>query len=202
MHYTVKDGCPLPHDPLKAIVAPRPIGWISTLSKEGIFNLAPYSFFNAISSNPHLVMFSSVGWKDSASNARDTGEFVCNFVGEKDADAMNTTSVDAPSGISEAEFAGLSLTPSYAVAPPRYAPSWSALECKVTQIIEPKGISEENSGAVVVIGEVIEIYIDDDALTNGMFDLEKTKPFSRLGYLDFGKHGEMTQMPRPVWPNK
>ncbi len=189
----------LAHDPFKAIVAPRPIGWISSVSSCGMFNLAPYSFFNAVSTNPYLVMFSSVGWKDSASNARDSGEFVCNYVGERNQEAMNYTSIDAPSDIDEAQVAGLELAPSQLVKPQRVKDVWAALECKVTQIIEPKDIAGNDAGCVVVFGEVIGIYLDDDAIIDGEFEVNVTRPVTRGGYLDFGRGGEKFQMARPMW---
>ncbi len=189
----------LPHDPFKAIVSPRPIGWISSLAANGDFNLAPYSFFNAVSDNPHIVMFSSVGWKDSANNARDTGEFVCNYVGQSHELAMNATSVAAPANINEAEYAGLELVASTMVKPSRVKGVWAALECKTTQIIEPHDIDGNPSGNVVVFGEVIGIHIHDDAIIDGRFEVDVTKPVSRGGYLDFGRSGEKFQMLRPKW---
>ena len=190
----------LPHDPFKAIVSPRPIGWISSLAANGDFNLAPYSFFNAVSDNPHIVMFSSVGWKDSAINARETGEFVCNYVGEPLEVEMNKTSAPAPSNIDEAQYAGLELAPSTLVKPARVKDVWAALECKVTQFVEPHDARGNASGNIVVFGEVIGIYIRDDAIVEGRFEVDVTKPISRGGYLDFGRSGKKFQMPRPTWP--
>ena len=189
----------LPYDPFKAIVSPRPIGWISTLSADGIFNLAPYSFFNAVSDNPHIVMFSSVGWKDSARNARDSGEFVCNHVGELHEAAMNATSVAAPSNVSEAEYAGIELAPSTLVKPSRVKGVWAALECKTTQILEPHDSEGNKCGNLVVFGEVVGVYIHEEAIVDGRFDVEITRPVSRGGYLDFGRTGERFQMKRPAW---
>lgn len=192
----------LPHNPFKAIVAPRPIGWISSLSSKGKFNLAPYSFFNAVSDKPPMVMFSSVGWKDSASNIRDTGEFVCNYVGANVEVAMNQTSVDAPPDVNEAVYAGLELEASQLVKPPRVKDVWAALECKLTQIIEIADSRGNTTDNVMVLGEVIGFYICDEAIVNGEFEVDKTKPVSRGGYLDFGRSGEKFQMPRPVWGEK
>ena len=201
MFYDVrKKNHNLPHDPFKAIVAPRPIGWISTLAANGDFNLAPYSFFNAVSDNPHIVMFSSVGWKDSATNAQQTGEFVCNYVGEINEIQMNATSVHAPSNINEAEYVGIELVQSTMVKPPRVKDVWAALECKVTQLLEPQDANGIASGNIIVFGEVVGIHIRDDAIVNGLFDIEITKPVTRGGYMDFGRSGEKFQMPRPEWP--
>ncbi|MCF6321422.1 MAG: flavin reductase family protein [Rhizobiaceae bacterium] len=194
-----KNNHGLPHDPFKAIVAPRPIGWISSLSKEGNFNLAPYSFFNAVSSAPYIVMFSSVGWKDSATNARDTGEFVCNYAGESMEVAMNKTSVDAPSDVNEAQYSNLELAPSSLVKPHRVKDVWAALECKVTQILEPDDAQGNPVGSVVVFGEVVGIYIKDEAIVNGQFEVDIARPVSRGGYMDFGKSGKKFQMARPIW---
>jgi len=200
MFYDVKKkNHNLPHDPFKAIVAPRPIGWISTLAANGDFNLAPYSFFNAVSDNPHIVMFSSVGWKDSATNAKQTGEFVCNYVGEINETQMNATSVHAPPNINEAEYVGIELVQSTMVKPPRVKDVWAALECKVTEFLEPQDANGDASGNIMVFGEVVGIHIHDDAIVNGLFDIEVTKPVSRGGYLDFGRSGEKFQMPRPEW---
>jgi flavin reductase (DIM6/NTAB) family NADH-FMN oxidoreductase RutF len=200
MFYDVKKkNHNLPHDPFKAIVAPRPIGWISTLAANGDFNLAPYSFFNAVSDNPHIVMFSSVGWKDSATNAKQTGEFVCNYVGEINETQMNATSVHAPSNINEAEYVGIELVKSTMVKPPRVKDVWAALECKVSQLIEPHDANGDASGNIIVFGEVVGIHIRDEAIVNGQFDIEVTKPVSRGGYLDFGRSGEKFQMARPQW---
>ncbi len=200
MFYDVrKKNHGLPHDPFKAIVAPRPIGWISSLARNGDFNLAPYSFFNAVSDNPHLVMFSSVGWKDSARNVRETREFVCNYVGEIHEVEMNETSVPAPSDVNEAEYAGLELVDSTLVKPPRVKNVWAALECKVTQFLEPVDADGNACGNVMVFGEVVGIHIRDDAIVDGRFELEVTRPVSRGGYLDFGRSGEKFQMLRPEW---
>src|SRR5690349_15900984 len=150
MFYEPRLGHGLPHDPIKAIVAPRPIGWISTISRSGAINLAPYSFFNALSSNPCLVWFSSEGEKDSATFAGETGEFVANLVGRTFAGAMNSSSVDAPRGTSEFDYTGLTPAPSILVAPPRVADAPAALECKVTEIYRPKSLDGQEVGAVVV----------------------------------------------------
>ena len=112
MFYTPDNRDPsLPYDPIKAIVAPRPIGWISTLSREGVANLAPYSFFNAIGGNPPMLMFSSEGRKDTATHAIERGEFVFNYVSEDQADVMNQSSVTAPKGVSEFEHVGIASCP-------------------------------------------------------------------------------------------
>ena len=189
----------LPHDPFKALVAPRPIGWISTRSTDGRLNLAPYSYFNALSDDPWLVAFASDGQKDSMSFAAESGEFVVNIVTQKLMDAMVKTSVDAPRGSSEYEYAGLKPEQSSLVAAPRVKGIAAALECKVTEIIEPRLLSGLKSGIHLVIGEVVGIYVDEETLTNGLFDYEKACLVSRLGYLDYSIVGPTFQMRRPRW---
>lgn len=189
----------LPHDPFKAIIAPRPIGWISTVSKDGVVNLAPYSFFNAISSNPDLLLFSSVGWKDSATNAKETGEFVCNYVGYDLARVMNQTCVDAPTAISEFDHAKIERAPSELVNPPRVAAAYAGLECRVSDILEPKDLHGNPSGAVVVIGQVVGVHIDEAVIKDGRFDVKLAKPVTRLGYMDYDGPDGYFEMFRPQW---
>ncbi|NDV88069.1 flavin reductase family protein [Aurantimonas aggregata] len=191
----------LPHDPFKAIVSPRPIGWISTRAKDGSVNLAPYSFFNAISDSPKLVMFSSAGMKDSASIALETGEFVANLATGDLARQLNRTSAQAPRGISEFALAGLTEAPCRLVAAPRVAESPAALECRVTQSFHPKGVDGAPSPYVMVIGEVVAIHIDEAILTDGMIDMSLARPLSRLGYLDYAVTDAVFQMPRPRMPD-
>jgi flavin reductase (DIM6/NTAB) family NADH-FMN oxidoreductase RutF len=197
--YEPGKGHGLPHDPFKAIVAPRPIGWISTMGRDGSINLAPYSFFNAFSSRPPLVWFSSEGEKDSFTFARETGEFVANLAGGHIFKEMNATSVDAPRGVSEFGYAGLTPAPSRLVAAPRVAEAHAALECKVTEIFEPKGLDGKPAGVHVCTGEVIGIHIDEAVLTDGLFDNVKAGNVSRLGYLDFSAITETFAMRRPKW---
>lgn len=199
MFYEPEKGHGLPHDPFKAIVAPRPIGWISTRSPQGELNLAPYSFFNAFSSHPFLVWFASDGVKDSVAFARDSGEFVANLVGSAQASKMNASSVNAPRGTSEFGYAGLEAVPSVLVKAPRVAGVPAALECKVTEIFEPRDLKGEASGAMVVAGEVVGVYIDDAMLTDGLFDVVKAGNVSRLGYFDFSTVTETFSMRRPRW---
>jgi len=191
----------LPHDPFKAIVAPRPIGWISTRAKDGAVNLAPYSFFNAISDRPKLVMFSSVGMKDSASFAIESGEFVANLATRQLAAQMNRTSAAAERGTSEFGFSGLTEAPSRLVAAPRVAESPAALECRVTHWFRPAGLNGEVSENVVVIGQVVGIHIDEAILKDGMIDMALAAPLSRLGYLDYAVADQVFQMTRPRTPD-
>lgn len=197
--YEPSKGHGLPHDPSKAIVAPRPIGWISTLDKDGKVNLAPYSFFNAFSTRPFIVWFSSEGDKDNATFAAETGEFVANLVSRELAEKMNRTAVDAPRGISEFGYAGLTMAPSRLVAPPRVAEAPAALECKVTDILRPRALDGSETGAVVVAGEVVGVHIDDAYLKDGLFDILKAGNVGRLGYMDYASINEIFSMRRPRW---
>ncbi len=199
MFYEPSKGHDLPHDPFKAIVAPRPIGWISTVGADGSLNLAPYSFFNGLGTNPHLVMFSSEGAKDSMVYARETGEFVVNLATRDLAEKMNASSVVAPRGVSEFEHAGLTPVPSRLVRPPRVGEAHAALECKVTEIIQPKGLDGRSGDRFVVLGEVVGVYIDEAVMTDGLFDIVKAGTISRLGYMDYATVTETFSMRRPLW---
>jgi len=187
----------LPHDPFKAIVAPRPIGWISSLDAEGRANLAPYSFFNAISSRPHVVMFSSEGRKDSVENIGATGEFVCNLATWDLREAVNLSSATLPRGMSEFETTGLGTAPSRLVKPPRVADAPAALECKLLKIDEIFGLDGRSSGAFVTFGEVVGIHIGDEFIRDGRFDMTKAKTIARCGYMDYAVVEEVFQMRRP-----
>ncbi len=189
----------LPHDPFKAIVAPRPIGWISTISSSGVLNLAPYSYFNAVCDAPKIVMFSSAGWKDSVDNARETGEFVCNYVSADMHEKMNASSVDAPSAVSEFDHASIDYEASELVKPPRVAGLMAALECRVTQIICPIDLNGDDSASHIVFGQVIGIHVAEKALDNGRFDAAITNPVARMGYMDYQTPDGYVEMFRPVW---
>ncbi|MGE3304672.1 MAG: flavin reductase family protein [Rhizobiaceae bacterium] len=199
MFYETAMGHGLPRDPFKAIVSPRPIGWISTRSAAGAVNLAPYSFFNAVSTNPYLVWFASEGEKDSVAFARETGEFVVNLVGRELAEKMNASAVDAPRGESEFGYAGLTPAPCNIVAAPRVAEAPAALECRLTDIQDPKGLDGRSAGVRVVMGEVVGIHIDDAMLSNGLFDVKKAGNVARLGYLDYVAVEQTFSMRRPRW---
>lgn len=189
----------LPHDPFKALVTPRPIGWISSLSADGLANLAPYSFFNAISSKPDMVCFSSDGMKDSAANIRETGEFVCNLAAEFLTDAMNMSSAPAPHGISEFELAGLETEASHVVAPPRIRGVPAALECRLHSMHALTSMETGRGDYVLVIGEVVATHIDDAYLKDGLFDTAAARPIARLGYRDYSKLGDLFSLDRPSW---
>ena len=199
MFYEPANGHGLPHDPFKAIVAPRPIGWISTKTADGRVNLAPYSFFNAFSGNPPLIWFSSEGAKDRSLFAEDSGEFVANLVSRDLAEAMNRSSVNAPRGTNEFDYAGLTMAPSLLVQAPRVAEAHAALECKVTEIFRPKTLQGTQSEAHVVIGQVVGVHLEDAYLTDGLFDIIKAGNTARLGYMDYASVTETFAMRRPRW---
>lgn len=186
----------LKFNPFKAIVAPRPIGWISSLDRDGVVNLAPYSYFNAISDAPPYVMFSSGGRKDSMRNVEETGEFVCSFVTYDLKDQMNASSAKVGPEVDEFEFAGLTSAPSQLVKPPRVAQSPAALECKHYKTIELPGLNG-GEGNFVVMGQVVGVYIEDDAIDDGRFDIARLRPVARLGYMDYAVVDSVFSMERP-----
>ncbi|WP_420550960.1 flavin reductase family protein [Litorivicinus lipolyticus] len=188
----------LGHDPFKAIVAPRPIGWISTRSAAGVANLAPYSFFNAISAAPDMLMFSSSGEKDSLTNCRETGEFVCNLVSRQLVDAMNQSSAAVAAEVNEFEWAGLASADSSLVQPARVADTPAALECVVVEVIQLKDRHGVRTDSWMTIGQVVGVYIDPDYLTSdGRFDSQKADAVARCGYQDYCAGGELFELPRP-----
>lgn len=193
-----RDRGVLPHDPFKAIVAPRPIGWISTISATGAVNLAPYSYFNAVSSNPPMVLFSSEGAKHSAGNAEVTGEFVCNLATFALRQQMNATSAPLGAGISEFAHAGLTPAPSRLVRPPWVAESPAALECRVVEVVRPKRLDGTRADNIIVIGEVVGVHIDEAYLVDGRFDLIKAGTIMRAGYSDFVLAESVFAMTRPA----
>ena len=197
-----KPGEHAPHlksDPFKALVAPRPIGWISTRATDGRINLAPYSYFNALCDDPWLVAFASDGPKDSATFAAESGEFVCNIVTWEFAESMVSTSVDAPRGTSEFDYAGLEMEPSAFVKSPRVKGIKAALECKVTEITRPKLLSGQASPVHLVIGEVVGIFVDESIVHNGKVTASSITQVSRLGGLNYGIVGEIFAHERPKW---
>ncbi|MFT3924084.1 MAG: flavin reductase family protein [Myxococcales bacterium] len=189
----------LPADPLKALVIPRPIGWISTRSKSGQVNLAPYSFFNMIHDEPPIVLFSSGGLKDSAAFAIESGEFVVNLVSEPLMVAANASAVNAPRGESEFAYAKVTEAPARLVGAPRVAEAMASLECKVTQSFHPRTLDGSADDAVVVVGQVVGVFIDERILTNGRVDVAKLLPVGRLGYSDFGVIRAGITVRRPKW---
>lgn len=199
MFYEPKNGHGLPHNPLKAIVTPRPIGWIGTRSKTGALNLAPYSFFNVICDVPPLLMFCSTGYKDSVAFVEETREFTANMVGAHLARQMNATSVNAPRGESEFDYAGLTPASSQCIKAPRVAEAYASLECVAVDIRELAGRDGKPADTYMVIGEVVGVHIDEHILVDGRIDITKSQPVSRLGYMDFATTDAVYEMFRPKW---
>ncbi len=197
--YEPRQGHGLPHDPFKAIVAPRPIGWVSTVDGQGRPNLAPYSFFNAIASFPPMVYFTSEGRKHSLDNVEANGEFVCSLVSAPLARAMNATSAPVGAGVNEFELAGLGMAPSRKVRPSRVAEAIAALECKVTQIIQLAGTDGAPMQTWMVLGEVVGVHIDATWLKDGIFDTAGAHPIARCGYRgDYTEVTSLFEMTRPT----
>lgn len=194
---TAKNDHGLPHNPFKALVAPRPIGWISTLDAKGNANLAPYSFFNCVGDTPPMVMFSSTTYKDSVTNVEETKEFVCNMASLDLKDEINRSSAAVEHGVSEFELAGLEMAACRMVKAPRVAKAVAALECKHLQTLRMKTLDGEDTQSWVVFGQVVGIHIDDRVLVDGLVDVTLYKPLSRLGYMDYAAVSEVFQMGRP-----
>ncbi len=194
----LRDKSVLAHDPFKALIAPRPIGWISTMDKAGQVNLAPYSFFNAFSSEPPLIGFCSEGAKDSLSFARDGGEFVWNLATYDLRNEMSLSSAPLPRGDSEFVHAGLETAPSQLVRPPRVAISPAAMECKLTQIIQLKDMDGKDMPRFLVLGQVVMIHIADRYVRDGMIHVTEMKPLARCGYQDYTVLDEVFALKRPA----
>jgi flavin reductase (DIM6/NTAB) family NADH-FMN oxidoreductase RutF len=190
----------LAHTPITALVCPRPIGWVTTISKTGTVNLAPYSFFNLVSGTPPMVMFSSGPKKDSQTNAEDTGEFVYNMATWELREVMNATAAEFGAAESEPDRLGLEMTPSLKVKPPRVKRSPVHFECKYLQTIELRGSNGTRSRSSIVIGEVVGIHIDDALITDGILNITRARPIARLGYMDYCVVDEVFEMLRPVSP--
>jgi len=192
MFYKPENGHGLPHSPFNAIVTPRPIGWISTRGADGVNNLAPYSFFNAVAYVPPQVMFASNDDKDSVKNIRETGVFCTNVVPQAMRDAMNDTSGTWPREVDEFAHAGLDPLECETIPCPRVAGVPASMECRMTRIIQLAG--EAN---FVVFGEVTGVHIRDDCLIEGRFDVTTFNPLSRLGYRDYAVVENVFALDRP-----
>lgn len=202
MHYPTSARAPgMAHDPFKALAVPRPIGWIASVDANGVPNLAPYSFFNAISDRPPMVMFSSGGHKDSLRNILASGEFTCSIASQALTDAMNLSSAPVAPGVDEFKLAGLEAAPSLLVKPPRVAAAPAAFECRLWKTIElPVPAGRSAVGYTMVIGEVVAVYIDDRYIHDGIVDTGAMRPLARLGYMDYAVVGpeSMFTLNRPT----
>lgn len=180
-YYEPRHGHGLPHDPLNAIVGPRPIGWISTQSPAGQVNLAPYSFFNAFNYTPPIIGFASTGWKDSVRNIEATGEFAWNLATRPLAEAVNASSAAVGAEVDEFVLAGLTHAPSRLIAPPRVLESPVSFECKLTQLIQLHDTAGEAITTWLVLGEVVAVHIDQSLLKDGIYDTAAAEPILRGG---------------------
>jgi len=187
----------LPRDPFLSTLVPRPIGWISTLTKTGVPNLAPYSFFNGVSEEPPMVMFATNGRanKDTIRNARDTGEFVVNLATWDLRHEMNLTATPHPYGVDEMALAGLEAEPSQLVKPPRIKASPIHLECVFHSRIDLPSTDPKVENAIC-IGRVVGIHIRDEVLKDGLIDLSRVRPIGRLGYMQYVSVDTIFELPR------
>jgi flavin reductase (DIM6/NTAB) family NADH-FMN oxidoreductase RutF len=201
--YEPTQGHGLTHDPFNAIVGPRPIGWISSISRAGVANLAPYSFFNGFNYRPPIIGFSSIGWKDSVANIEATGEFCWNLATKALGEQMNLTTTPAPPEVDEFQVAGLTAVPGRLVAAPRVLESPVNFECRLSQLIQLQGADGAKVDTWLVLGEVVAVHIDPAFLTNGVYETATARPILRAGRL--GDYFEITpetlfSMRRPGWP--
>ncbi|HYF18469.1 MAG TPA: flavin reductase family protein [Ramlibacter sp.] len=192
-----------------SLVVPRPIGWIGTLGPDGAANLAPFSYFNALSSNPPMVMFcanashAEGGNKDSLRNARTSGEFTANLATWELREAMNLSSTPAPRAVDEFEVAGLEKAASRQIAAPRVARAPVSLECRVVQVVDLPTDEATGQTNTMVVGRVVAVHIRDDLFdARGRVNVMGEKPLTRLGGFQYGVVGEIFEMPRPGWPLK
>lgn len=197
----------LPRDPFKALIVPRPIGWISSVDRAGTVNLAPYSFFNGVASDPPIVMFCPIGkpagkgFKDTRRNVEETGEFVVNVVPHDLGHAMNATSAPVAAAIDEFALAGLTALPARRVRPPRVAGAPAHLECRYLRTVELPCDDPASSNAAV-FGVVIAIHIDDAVIVDGRVDVRRFRPVARLGYMDYATVEDLYAMERPAAPQE
>lgn len=192
----------LAYNPFKACVVPRPIGWISSISKNGVINLAPYSYFNAVADIPPLVMFASAlkedgSDKDSLRNIEAMGEFVVNMATYDLCEQVNQTSQDLPYEISEIEKFTIETVPSNLVKPPRVKKSPIHLECEYIKTVTLE-VNEEIANSKVIFGHVVGIHIQDDFILEGKVDIKKLKPIGRLGYDEYAVIDNIFKMKRPI----
>jgi flavin reductase (DIM6/NTAB) family NADH-FMN oxidoreductase RutF len=180
-YYEPRNGHGLKHDPFNAIIAPRPIGWISSRDGKGNVNLAPYSFFNGFCYHPPIIGFSSTSWKDSVANMQETGEFVWNLATMDLAQQMNATAAHVAREVSEFAIAGLTPAPCRIVKVPRVAESPVSFECKVAQIVQLQGADGTKANAWLTLGEVVAVHIDKAMIKDGVYQTALARPIVRAG---------------------
>ena len=183
-------------DPFKALIAPRPIGWISTQSADGVANLAPYSFYNAFATSPHYVAFGSEGYKDSLRNIEATGVFACNLATFDLRDAMNASSAHVPTHVDEFELTGLTKIPCVMIDAPRVGESPACFECRHFKTVE---LPDEQGQVAnwLVIGRVVAVHIDDRFIANGRVNTAAMQPIARLGYVEYATVDKAWRIQRP-----
>ncbi|MDH5435034.1 MAG: flavin reductase family protein [Gammaproteobacteria bacterium] len=191
----------LPHNPFKSCIVPRPIAWISTISQAGIANLAPYSYFNGVATDPPMVMFSTDGLpenrgKDTLNNILQTREFVVNMVSSDLQNAMNITSTSVAPDVDEFELAGLDKSASRLVKPPGVKQSPIQMECVYFDKLELP-VTSSGLRNVLVTGKVVGIHIKDEFLNDGIIDIERITPLARMGYQDYTKIDQVFKIVRP-----
>ncbi|SFR53954.1 NADH-FMN oxidoreductase RutF, flavin reductase (DIM6/NTAB) family [Marinobacter daqiaonensis] len=198
--YQPAEGHGLAHDPFNALVAPRPIGWISSRDRNGVLNLAPYSFFNAFNYHPPIVGFSSIGYKDSVRNAEETGEFCWNLVTRSLSEAMNETCAHVGPEVDEFTLSGLTPKPSRVISAPHVAESPVTLECRVSQVFQLTGADGQKADTWMVFGEVVGVHISRHLIRDGIYDTAAAEPVLRGGgpadYFTVGPEQKF-QMHRP-----
>jgi len=196
--YNPLEGHGLPHDPFKAILAPRVIGWISSCNAKGQANLAPYSFFGGFSDKPKVIAFSSDGYKDSIRNIEETGEFTWNLTSRVLAEAMNRSAAPVPPEVNEFELAGLTQVPGRHVNCPRVGESPASFECKLLQILRLNDLEGQPIHNWIAIGQVVGVHIQHEFLDNGYFNVQAAQPILRAGYKgDYFELGKAFEMIRP-----
>ena len=179
--YEPSAGHGLAHDPFNALVAPRPIGWISSRSSDGVLNLAPYSFFNAFNYKPPLVGFASIGYKDSVRNIEETGEFGWNLATRPLADAMNQSCAAVGPEVDEFQLAGLTPEPSRVIGVPRVKETPVSFECRLSQILRLTGADGTETDTWMVFGEVVGVHIARHLLKDGVYQTAAAEPILRGG---------------------
>ncbi|WP_217996848.1 flavin reductase family protein [Nocardioides jensenii] len=191
--FAVDDPDVNPYRLLTALVVPRPIAWVSTLSGDGVLNLAPHSFFTVASNRPPVVQFTSVGVKDTLRNVLATGEFVVNLASLPQMDAVNRTSAPYDADVDEAAAVGVAMEPSEQVAPPRVAEAPASIECVLHSTIEV-------GTCTLVLGRVVAVTVRDEALVDGSPAMAGLQPVSRLGGAEWGLPPEVVTLERPLQP--
>jgi flavin reductase (DIM6/NTAB) family NADH-FMN oxidoreductase RutF len=202
-YYEPSRGHGLRHDPLTAIIAPRPIGWISSIGPEGVANLAPYSFFNAFNYHPPILGFASIQWKDTVANVAATREFCWNLSTRALARAMNLSCASAPPDVDEFDVAGVTRAAGRLVAAPRVLESPVNFECRMTEIVRLRDAAGDELDAWLVLGEVVAVHIDQALIVDGVYQTIAAQPLGRLGRLgDYVEVADQASfaMRRPSWP--